>query len=77
MDNFILATISRNEHLLFVDPNKCHYKSGDMVMVTDGLFKGVEGKVARVAGQQRVIVSLSKIGLISTAYIPTAFIEKI
>ena len=46
-------------------------------MVTDGLFKGVEGKVARVAGQQRVIVSLSKIGLISTAYIPTAFIEKI
>ena len=77
MDNFILATISRNEHLLFVDPTKCHYKSGDMVMVTDGLFKGVEGKVARVAGQQRVIVSLSKIGLISTAYIPTAFIEKI
>lgn len=77
MDNFILATISRNEHLLFVDPNKCHYKSGDMVMVTDGVFKGVEGKVARVAGQQRVIVSLSKIGLISTAYIPTAFIEKV
>lgn len=77
MDNFILATISRNEHLLFVDPEKCHYKSGDMVMVTDGVFKGVEGKVARVAGQQRVIVSLSKIGLISTAYIPTAFIEKI
>lgn len=77
MDNFILATISRNEHLLFVDPEKCHYKSGDMVMVTDGVFKGVEGKVARVAGQQRVIVSLSKIGLISTAYIPTAFIEKV
>ena len=77
MDNFILATISRNEHLLFVDPEKCHYKSGDMVVVTDGVFKGVEGKVARVAGQQRVIVTLSKIGMISTAYIPTAFIEKV
>ena len=77
MDNFMLATVSHNEHLLFVDPEKCHYKSGDMVVVTDGLFKGVEGKVARVAGQQRVIVTLSKIGLISTAYIPTAFIEKI
>ena len=77
MDNFILATISRNEHLLFVAPEKCHYKSGDMVVVTDGVFKGVEGKVARVAGQQRVIVTLSKIGMISTAYIPTAFIEKV
>jgi hypothetical protein len=41
------------------------------------LFEGVEGKVARVAGQQRVVISLSEIGLISTAYIPTAFIEKI
>ena len=76
MDNVILATISRNEHLLFVEPAQCHYKSGDMVVVTDGVFKGVEGKVARVAGQQRVIVSLSEIGLISTAYIPTAFITK-
>lgn len=77
MDNFIRTTISCNEHLLFVEQSKCHYKSGDMVVVTDGVFKGVEGKVARVAGQQRVIVSLSEIGLISTAYIPTAFIEKI
>jgi len=76
MVNFIRATISRNKHLLFVDPSQCHYKSGETVKVTDGLFKGVEGKVARVAGQQRVIVTLSKVGLISTAYIPTAFIEK-
>ena len=76
MDNFIRATISRNEHILFVEPEKCHYKSGDMVVVTDGLFKGVEGRVARVAGQQRVIVSLSEIGLVSTAYIPTAFITR-
>ena len=77
MENFIRATWSHNEHILFVDPAKCHYKSGDMVRVIEGVFQGVEGKVARVAGQQRVVISLSEIGLISTAYIPTAFIEKI
>lgn len=77
MDNFIRATMSRNEHLLFVEPSQCHYKRGQTVRVIDGLFKGVEGKVARVAGQQRVIVTLSKVGLISTAYIPTAFIENV
>ncbi len=77
MDNFIRATCSHNEHLLFVEPAQCHYKSGDAVRVVDGLFRGVEGRVARVSGQQRVVLSLSKIGLISTAYIPTAFIEKI
>lgn len=76
MINFIRATVSKNEHILFVKPSQCHYKDGDRVRVIDGLFRGVEGKVARVSGQQRVIVSLSKVGLVSTAYIPTAFIEK-
>jgi transcription antitermination factor NusG len=75
MENFILATCSHNEHLLQVSESQCHYKSGDVVRVIDGEFKGVEGRVARVAGQQRVIVSLSGIGLIATAYIPTAFID--
>lgn len=77
MENFMRATISSNEHLLFVNPSQCHYKSGDTVEVTEGLFKGVHGKVARVAGQQRVVITLPQIGLVSTAYIPTAFIRKI
>ena len=76
MINFIRATVSKSEHILFVKPSQCHYKDGDRVRVIDGLFCGVEGRVARVSGQQRVIVSLSKVGLVSTAYIPTAFIEK-
>lgn len=77
MKRFILATCNHNEHLMFVNESQCHYKSGDIVIVNDGLFRGVEGRVARVAGQQRVILSLSNIGLVATAYIPTAFIEKI
>lgn len=77
MQNFIRATVSMSEHIMFVKPEQIHYKSGERVKVVDGPFLGVEGKVARVAGQQRVIVTLSKVGLISTAYIPTAFIEKI
>ena len=76
MKNFIRATMSMNEHIMFVKPQQVHYKGGEQVKVIDGVFQGVEGRVARVAGQQRVIVTLSKVGLISTAYIPTAFIEK-
>jgi len=74
MENFIIATCNNNEHLKFVDESQCHFKGGEIVKVVDGLFKGVEGKVARVSGQQRVIVSLSQVGLVSTAYIPTAFL---
>ena len=77
MNRFILATCNMNPHLLFVQPSQCHYKGGEQVRVIDGPFIGVEGRVARVAGQQRVVISLSSIGLISTAYIPTAFLQKI
>ena len=77
MGRFVLATSNRNKHLLFVQPSQCHFKGGEEVRVIDGPFAGVEGSVARVAGQQRVVVSLSGIGLISTAYIPTAFLRPI
>ncbi len=77
MTNFILATYSHNEHVLVVTPSQCHFKSGDRVRVNQGAFCGVEGLVARVAGQQRVVLSLTGLGLVSTAYIPSAFIETI
>ena len=77
MENFMLATLSHNRHLMFVEPSRCHFKSGDQVRVVEGPFIGVEGRVARLAGQQRVVLQLPEVGLISTAYIPTAFIQKI
>ena len=77
MSRFINVTWNKNKHLLFVRPTQCHFKSGELVKIIDGPFVGVEGKVARISGQQRVVISLSQIGLISTAYIPTAFIQKI
>lgn len=77
MYEFVKATCNKNEHLLFVEPSKCHYKSGELVKVIDGPFVGVKGRVARISGQQRVVISLTHIGFISTAYIPTAFLQKI
>ena len=77
MENFIHATSNRNEHIMFVQPEQCHYKGGETVKVIDGPFVGVEGKVARVSGQQRVIISITNLGLVSTAYIPTAFLRKL
>ena len=75
MVNFIIATCNKSEHIKFVDESQCHFKGGEIVKITNGNFKGVEGRVARVSGQQRVIVTLTNVGLISTAYIPTAFLQ--
>ena len=75
MINFIKATSTDSEHVRIVSSEQCHYKSGDIVKVIDGEFKGVVGKVARIAGQQRVVVEISGLCLVATAYIPTDFIK--
>ena len=64
-----------SEHVRIVSSEQCHYKSGDIVKVIDGEFEGVVGKVARIAGQQRVVVEISGLCLVATAYIPTDFIK--
>lgn len=75
MRNFINVTSIDNEHVKVVESERCHYKGGETIRVIAGDFKGVKGRVARVAGQQRVIVKIDGLCLIATAYIPTAFIE--
>ena len=77
MINFVKATSTDSEHVRIVSSEQCHYKSGDIVKVIDGEFEGVTGKVARIAGQQRVVVEISGLCLVATAYIPNVFIEKI
>ena len=76
MDNFIRLTSIDSDHILFVDRSQCHFKNGDHVIVTDGDFRGIEGRIARVARQQRVVIEIDGIGCITTAYIPKAFIRK-
>ena len=76
MTNFIKATSTNNDHVRIVSSEQCHYKSGDIVKVIAGEFEGVTGKVARIAGQQRVVVEISGLCLLATAYIPTDFIIK-
>ena len=77
MMNFIRATNTESEHVRIVSSEQCHYKSGDIVKVTGGEFEGITGKVARIAGQQRVVVEISGLCLVATAYIPTRFIKHI
>jgi hypothetical protein len=43
--------------------------------IIEGQFKGVMGRVARISGQQRVVVEVKDVCLVSTAYIPSAFLE--
>lgn len=77
MINFIKATSTDNEHVRIVSAEQCHYKMGDKVRVTEGDFSGVVDRVARIAGQQRVVVEISGLCLMATSYIPSVFLEAV
>ena len=74
MDNFIKLTSIDDEHILLIDEVNGTYKQGDYVRIIDGPFKGIEGRVAKITGQKRVIVEVPGLCSVATAYIPKAFI---
>lgn len=76
MNNFIRLTSIKNPHIIHVTSNNIQFKLGDMVVVTEGEFKGVHGRVARIAGQQRVVVELFDWCLVATAYVPKEAMRK-
>lgn len=76
MNNFIRLTSIKNPHIIPVTTEIIQYKLGDIVIVTEGDFKDIHGRVARIAGQQRVIVELFDGCLVATAYVPKEAIRK-
>ena len=70
MNNFIKLTSIKNPHIIPVTTDIIKFKMGDEVVVTDGEFKDIHGRVARIAGQQRVVVEIFEECFVATAYIP-------
>lgn len=77
MDNFIKLTSVKNPHIIPVTSQNIQYKLGDHVIVTEGDFEGIQGRVSRIAGQQRVIVELFCGCLVASAYIPKEAMRKV
>lgn len=70
MNNFVRLISIKSHHIIPVTSNNIQLKLGDNIVVTEGKFKGIHGRVARIAGQQRVVVELFDGCLVATAYVP-------
>ena len=77
MESLKIICSSTADDIIVVPENVAKFKEGQPVRVVDGMFKGVEGRVARYMGQQRVAVVINNLLTIATAYIPSAFLEEI
>lgn len=76
MGNFIRLTSIHNPHIIPVTSENIKYKLGDEVVITAGDFKDIRGRVARIAGQQRVVAELFDGCLVATAYVPASCVDK-
>ena len=72
-----IICVSEAEDVIIVPPEIQKFQAGQTVRVIDGVFKGVIGKIARYQGQQRVGIIIDRLLTIASAYVPTAFVEKI
>lgn len=70
MNIYIRLTSIHNPHIIPVTSVNIKYKLGDEVVITEGEFKDIHGRVTRIAGQQRVVVELFDGCLVATACIP-------
>ena len=77
MQNFIRIVHAAIPESYSVTPQEIHYKPGGMVRVTEGPFKGVVGRVARIHSQQRVVVTIPGIISFASTYIPKAYLEPV
>ncbi|MBP3426273.1 MAG: UpxY family transcription antiterminator [Rikenellaceae bacterium] len=74
MDVFMLVTRAGADKVESVD---AALAQGDRVRVTDGVFKGAEGYVARVHGAKRLIVAIEGVAAVALAYIPKGYLERV
>ena len=77
MESLKIACASEENDIIIVSGEIQKFEKGQLVRVVKGEFKGFVGRVARHKGQQRVAVVLEELVTVVTAYVPSAFLEKI
>ena len=76
VDNLIRIIQASVPQSYSVSDKEIHYRPGGLVQVTDGPFKGIIGRVARIHTQTRVVVSIPGVISYATTYIPSAFMKR-
>lgn len=77
MVNFMRLAEFNTYKVHSVDEKKVHFVKDEPVRIIDGVFKGIEGRVARIHNQTTVVVTLEGIASMTTAYIPKQFMQSL
>lgn len=75
MESLKIICSAQGEDVLITTRDIPKFQTGQLVRIITGNFSGVEGRVARYQGQQRVAVVIEGLLTVVTAYVPTAFLK--
>lgn len=77
INSLMLICGSEEEDIILEPITAEKFIKGQHVLVKEGPFTGVQGIVARFMGQQRVGISIDGLFTMTTAYVPSAFLERV
>lgn len=78
MRSFIAVAGTLEEQLLYLDDQINNVlEKGCRVLVTGGIFSGVEGVVLRIKRDHRVVVSIKGVIAVATTFIPPSLLQRI
>lgn len=75
MDNFIRLMSIGDDDTGLLPRDDVRFREGDEVEVIGGEFKGIRGRIARVHGTTRVVVTLEGVCYAAAAYIAKRYIK--
>ena len=79
MEVFIMVTSAHNNEgndIEVLEP-KPQYAQGDLVRVTEGLYKGATGIVKRIKKDRKLLVAITGVAVVAISHIPMCYLEKI
>jgi transcription antitermination factor NusG len=77
MRNFIAVAGNEKEQVIYLSNEEVNLKKGVKVRITGGVFAGAEGTFMRIKGDKRLVVSISNLFSVATAFIPSCYVQAI
>ena len=80
MDVVIMVSSAQNndgQQVIEVLEPKPQYAKGDLVRVTQGLYKGATGIVKRIKKDRKLLVSINGVAVVAISHIPMCYLEKV
>ena len=77
MENFLRVASVQDDSVMFLQPGDYINKVGRRVLITEGVFAGVEGVIKRFKNNRHVVIQMEGLAAVAITYVPANYIATI